>query len=169
MKSKGKLIALILWCVIVLACFVAARSFLSTVLLLGTIVMLVFCIVSVKKSEHTLQAELKMPQTIRQGKKKSGRLLLRNTGAFPMFCVKGTVSCQSDSSDGIIRQPFTCAVSSYQMQEIVVKLNNKDSGNVHVWLEELTVYDIFGLFQYSADVTGLTADVAVTEAEDADE
>lgn len=164
MKNKGKRIALIVWCVIVVVCFVAARSFLSAVLLLGTAVMLLFCVVSVKKSEHTLQAELNMPQKIRQGKKQSGRLLIRNNGAFPMFGVKGTVCCRYAEDTEIVRQDFTCAISPYQREEIAVKVNSAVVADVHVWVEKLTVYDVFGLFQYNADVADLSADAVVTEA-----
>lgn len=187
------MIVLILWCVLVVGCFVAARSFFSAVLLTGTAVVLLFCIVSVKKSSHTLQTQLMMPEQIKQGKKKSGKLILTDSGAFPLFCVKGTVCCRYKEADAdpdmeavsaeassektitvseqeeedadITMQDFSCAVKSYQKEEITVKLSSARAGTVHVWLRDLTVYDMFGLFSYDADISTLAADVVVVPAE----
>lgn len=161
---KKKMIVLIIWCILVIGCFVAARSFLSAVLLMGTAVVLLFCIVSVKKSSHTLQVKLTMPEQIRQGKKKSGKLILTDNGAFPLFCVKGTVCCRYE--EDIAQQTFSCAVKSYQKQEITVKINSARAGVVHVWLQDLTVYDMFGLFSFSADVSKIAADVIVVPVSD---
>lgn len=179
------MIVLIIWCILVIGCFAAARSFLSAMLLMGTAVVLLFCIVSVKKSSHTLQIKLTMPEQIKQGKKKSGKLILTDNGAFPLFCVKGTVCCRYEAADAdektldvkntdaseyvddgtdTAQQTFSCAVKSYQKEEITVKINSTRAGNVHVWLEDLTVYDMFGLFSFSADVSKIAADVAVIPA-----
>ena len=71
-----------IWALLVLGCFLAARSFFSAVLLMGTIGVTLFSVVSLSKSRQKLTVSLETPRQIKSGKKKSAKLILKNTGAF---------------------------------------------------------------------------------------
>lgn len=143
-------IGLAVWSVLVIMCFIAARSFFSAVLLMGTVGILLFSLISVVKGKKKLQTALTVPGTVKQGAKNAISLSLKNTGAFPVFSVKGNIVCQYGEKKKDI--PVVCALKPYMEQKISVPVDSGYTGPLSVTVEKLEIGDLAGVYACPVEI-----------------
>ncbi len=149
-----------IWAVLVVLYFIGTRSFLSAVFLLGTITVLLFSYVSVAKSKQGLNIELFDPEQVRTNNKKSLKIALQNTSAYPLFSIKGTVVCENQETKAVEEMSFQTSLKAYMKEEISVKMPSEDDGQVVVTIKDVVVKDMIGIFAYAPEV-GVSATVFV--------
>lgn len=145
-----------IWAVLVVLCFVATGSFLSSVFLLGTIVVLLFSYVSIAKSKNRLHMELIAPEQIKANKKKSIKISLHNTSAYPVFSIKGRIVCKNQETNAVEEMPFNTSLKGYMKEELPVKIRSEEEGCIEITVKDVEIKDMFGIFVYKPEITATT-------------
>ncbi len=152
-----------IWSLFVILFFAGAKSFFSAVLLMGTGGILLFSLISVAKAKTKLQVRLLVPEEIKQKAKDAICLSLKNTGAFPVFSVKGIIHCSYEKKE--VQISFSNAVKPYQEEKIHVPVASQYTGKLSVGVETVDIYDLIGLVSYSVPCRELTGKTQVLPEE----
>lgn len=152
-----------IWCVLVVLYYIATTSFLSSVFLLATVTVFLFAYVSVAKSKHSLNVEIIAPKQMHLNKKKSVKISLHNTSAYPIFFMKGTIVCENQDTKEIEQMDFKTSIKAYMKDEVLMKIRSENEGTIVVTVKDILIKDMIGIFAYRPEITA-TADIQIKQA-----
>ncbi|MBQ5581090.1 MAG: hypothetical protein IIT43_07560, partial [Clostridia bacterium] len=102
-------------------------------------------------SRNGLSAELMVPAGLRRGDTAEIKTVFHNSSLFPVAAASGELTIHNTLTDTELTESIRCPVSGRGTDEVQVFVEEAETGQMYITLDNLSTRDLFGLVQFPSD------------------
>ena len=149
MRRNRILLAVILLALLMLELYV--NNVFTLILLLTGIFLPAVSVLFSVFSRNGLSAELMVPAGLRRGDTAEIKTVFHNSSLFPVAAASGELTIHNTLTDTELTESIRCPVSGRGTDEVQVFVEEAETGQMYITLDNLSTQDLFGLVQFPSD------------------
>ncbi|MBQ5480299.1 MAG: hypothetical protein IIT67_02470, partial [Clostridia bacterium] len=149
MRRNRILLAVILLALVLLELYV--NNVFTLILLLTGIFLPAASVLFSVFSRNSLSAELMVPAGLRRGDTAEIKTVFHNSSFFPVAAASGELTIHNTLTDTELTKSIRCPVSGRGSDEVQVFVEETETGQMYITLDNLSTRDLFGLVKFPSD------------------
>ena len=136
----------VVWFLFVFIFYLFYDSYFSLFILVSSLIILLFLVMSIRLYKHKVQVNLIVPEMVSKMETSQGCIEAKNDSFLPIVKVTCTLRLYNSFTGETRKQDVYFSINGKGMERVYIDLKSVYCGNVRISVESVSCFDLLGLF-----------------------